>query len=245
MSEGRPAVLCIGGSDPGAGAGLHMDQRVVEALDCRFVGICAIETEQDANGLHAVSLRSAEEVVAEVSAALSSQRIAAIKTGALGSEAIVRGLYQPMRNHEEIPLVVDPVATASQVVVEGVRLLEESGVEALHQGLMQLATVVTPNQLEFEASVYSEFRAVFLKGGHAEGDEVVDQLLIPGDPPLEFRRSRLPGLTHAHGTGCALASAMAAFLACGLDLQKASEAAQAAIPVLAPELFGLDLGSDQ
>ncbi|MBO46354.1 MAG: hypothetical protein CMJ96_05585 [Planctomycetes bacterium] len=224
-----PKVLCIGGSDPGAGAGLQMDERVVRELGCKFVGVVAAETVQDEQGLRSVTPRNPEEVLQEVESHLSQSEVVAVKTGALGTESIVRLLYQPLRNRPDLPLVVDPIARASRAVRDDLCLLSEKGEEALFQGLAGIATVVTPNQLEYEASKYSECRAVLLKGGHADGSEVCDELLIPGESPKKFCSPRLSGVEGAHGTGCAFASAVAAFLASGLSLEHACSGAHAAM----------------
>ncbi|MDP6850028.1 MAG: bifunctional hydroxymethylpyrimidine kinase/phosphomethylpyrimidine kinase [Planctomycetota bacterium] len=234
-----PRVLCIGGSDPGMGAGLQMDERVVRALGCEFVGVTTLETVQDKEGLRSVTPRDPEQILSEVNEAL--QNVAAVKTGALGTEAIVRSLYRPFRDRPELPLVVDPVAAASRVAESGFvsdagggtspgpQLLTSKGEAALFQGLAGIATVVTPNQLEYEASKYSECRTVLLKGGHAEGDEVCDELLIPGEQPKKFCSPRISGVENAHGTGCAFASAVAVFLASGLALEHACAGAHAAM----------------
>lgn len=220
-----PVVLCIGGSDPGAGAGLQMDESTVRELGCEFRGVCAVDTVQDNSGIHSANPRSTAEVLVEVEDALADGRVRAVKTGALGLVSTVRGLFQPLRNRPDLPLVIDPVASASKQATEGVLLLESGGLAAMLHGIGSIATVVTPNLQEYEASEYNDCRAVFLKGGHGEGIEVKDQLLIPGEHPMDFISPRIPGADGTHGTGCMLASAVASYLARGLPLNHACSAA--------------------
>ncbi len=231
MGLNQPLVLCIGGSDPGAGAGLEMDQQTVESLGCRFHGVCAVATIQDENGLHAATPQATEKVVHQVESILAQEKVCAIKTGALGTIEIVRKLYPILKKYPQIPLVIDPVATASKCAQPGLRLLEDGGIEAMLQGLGCLATVVTPNQLEFEPADYSECRAVYLTGGHnldcANADVVCDQLFVPGEMPVKFKSPRIAGAEDSHGTGCRLASALAAFMASGIALNQACAAAHA------------------
>jgi hydroxymethylpyrimidine/phosphomethylpyrimidine kinase len=204
-----------------------MDESTVRELGCEFRGVCAVDTVQDKSGIHSATPRSSAEVLVEVEEALADGRVKAVKTGALGLLSTVRGLFQPMRKRPDLLLVIDPVASASKQATKGVLLLENGGVAAMLQGIGSIATLVTPNLQEYEASEYSECRAVFLKGGHGEGIEIKDQLLISGEHPMDFISPRIPGAEGIHGTGCMLASAVASFLACGLPLNHACGAAHA------------------
>jgi len=149
-----------------------------------------------------------------------------VKTGMLGSAAIVRLVAREMAARKPAWLVVDPVMIATS----GARLLTEGAVRAMVHELIPLADVLTPNLPEAEALLGHPIRtardydragvalralgadAVLLKGGHARGGEVVDRF-YDADGVLELRHPRLR--VEGHGTGCTLASAIAAELAKG------------------------------
>jgi hydroxymethylpyrimidine kinase/phosphomethylpyrimidine kinase len=218
MGEPRPTILCIGGSDVHQGAGLQMDKRVVENFGYRFVEVVAVETIQSATlGLERALVRPLEDVADELLEALA-EHPQAVKVGALGDVLLTEAVAEMLEPwQDQIPIVLDPVTDASRAK-PGVHLNSEAGREALVQHLVPKATLVTPNRGEFDRAeeAYRAARACLLKGGHGDDPrEVVDELLQPGEPPLHFRRPRLEGATEIHGTGCALAAALACLFAEG------------------------------
>lgn len=229
-------LISVAGDDPGPGtrAGLQADAEMARRMGLRFLGIVAVETEQDAQGLRAVRPRSAEEVSRRLREAMTEGLFTgefAIKTGALGNAAIVRAVAESLRDweHEEC-LVVDPVRGASRVV-EGVPpLLDDEGWQAMQSELFPLATWLTPNRQEYgDGSAFEAARGVLCTGGDAAtADEVVDTRLRPA-PARAFRGPRLPGGEQLHGTGCRLSAALAAALVRGLQGDAAIEAARAAV----------------
>lgn len=214
--EGEPTfrVLCIGGSDPRMGAGVQMDAAVCRALGFEPVVVVTVDTVQSERGLESVAPRPAEEVAHAVVRALG-EGVDAVKIGALGDAEIaetVAAVLEPWA--ADLPIVLDPVAQASRVAVPGVALNTPAGVAAMRAQLFPLALLVTPNALEYgTGEAYENCRAVLRKGGHGAGAEVVDRLTSLLDPPLEFRRPRLPDATGVHGTGCAYATLCACLLA--------------------------------
>ena len=233
-----PRVLCVAGDDPGAGAGLQRDREIVERLGGRFVGVVAVRTRQDADGLH--EARPADPgAVGEAVAAALADGADAVKTGALGDAAVVAAVAAALEARPAVPLVVDPVRGASRVAVAGVRLLDTAGWEALVRLLLPRAALATPNRAEYgDGAAYGACRAVLLTGGDDGGGEVVDRLLRPGTPPLELRQPRLPGGEAVHGTGCALSSALAVELGRGRPLEEAVRAASAAVRAWLEERLG-------
>jgi hydroxymethylpyrimidine/phosphomethylpyrimidine kinase len=233
-----PAVLVIAGSDSSGGAGIARDLKVLAELGiasrCALTAVTA-QTHAQVLRVHHVP---PEIVRAQIDAALERNDIAAIKIGMLGTAATVHAVADCL-GQARLPLVLDPVLIASS----GGVLLDEAGREAMRARLFPLATVLTPNIPE-AASLCGEpaamsaaaliaqarrlrasgARAVLVKGGHAAGDQAADLLLGPEAEPLWLSSPRIDA--RCRGTGCALATAIAAGLAGGASLEAACRAAK-------------------
>jgi len=227
-------VLVIAGSDSSGGAGLTRD---VETLTHFEVGaLCALTavTAQSDTAVRAIEVLTPAMVRAQIDAAFATGRVDAIKIGMLATRAVVLAVAAALAAHAAVPVVLDPVLTSTS----GAALLDVAGHAALCESLLPRATLVTPNIPEAAALLgvaqgVSEAqhlaqaegllalgaRAVLLKGGHAAGPTATDLLLIPGSPPQRLCEPRIPG--ERRGTGCALASAIAAALADGQGLPQA------------------------
>lgn len=226
MGKSRPKVLCIGGSDPAQGAGVQMDARVVRAFGMDPLIVVTVDTVQSEHGLEQATPRSLLVFAEELLAALEAEP-KAIKLGALGDEILteaVAEMLEPWAGH--LPIVLDPVTQASRFQA-GVALNTPRGREILHGQLLPLVTVATPNEPEFELAenAYRQAKACLRKGGHSSNTEVVDHLLQRGQEAIAMSHPRLAGATEIHGTGCALASALACLLAEGLPLEQAARRA--------------------
>jgi hydroxymethylpyrimidine/phosphomethylpyrimidine kinase len=227
-------VLIIAGSDSGGGAGVQADIKTVTALGGYAATAITALTVQDTLGVHDVFPVPAAVVEAQARVVLADIGADAIKTGMLATvelvELVAALLDGPARG---APAVIDPVMTAKG----GSRLLENRAVEAVRGLLAPRAALLTPNVPEAEALTGLAIttlddrrragerlltlgaRAVLMKGGHAEGDVLVDLLMTPeGETTFEGPRLDTP---HTHGTGCTLASACATGIARGLPLAQA------------------------
>lgn len=232
------AVLLIGGSDSSGGAGLARDVRTLTRLDTRALCVVTAVTAQSDAELMAVHVVPVELVRAQMTAALATRRVAAIKIGMLATRATVLAVTAALPAAAP-PVVLDPVLSSSS----GGELLDEGGRSALCTALLPRTTLLTPNIPEAAAllgtdSARSETellqqaaallalgpRAVLLKGGHGDGAEAADLLLAPHAAPRWLRAPRIDAARR--GTGCALASAIAAGLAAGLELGAACERAK-------------------
>ena len=234
---GRPAVLVIAGSDSSGGAGIARDLRVLADLDIEALcAICAV-TAQTHDKVVSVHHVPPNVVHAQIRTALESTAVGAIKIGMLGTAATVRAVADALPRNGTIPIVLDPVLLSSS---GGVLLDEEGRAELLAQ-LLPLTALLTPNIPEAaslcgtapaaspEALVAQArtllstgARAVLLKGGHGEGSEAVDLLLCAEGAPIWLSAPRIAA--DCRGTGCALASAIAAALASGSALEAACRA---------------------
>lgn len=227
-------VLIVAGSDSGGGAGIQADIKTVTMLGGYAATAIAALTVQNTLGVTGVLAVPPAFVQAQMRAVLDDIGADAIKTGMLGDAAMVAAVAEVIEAlPARPPLVVDPVMVAKG----GARLLDEDAVGAVRSRLLPLAHVITPNTPELEAltgaSIADEraavaagrllldggAQAVLVKGGHLEGDEVVDWLLTRDDE----RRFVSPRIRtrHTHGTGCTLASAVACELARGRALAEA------------------------
>jgi hydroxymethylpyrimidine/phosphomethylpyrimidine kinase len=228
------AVLVIAGSDSSGGAGLVRDVRTLTELG--IDALCAVTavTAQSDHEVIAVYPLPHEMVRAQIEAALATGRVGVIKIGMLATAATVRAVAESLGTHEALPVVLDPVLTASS----GGALLDADGLGALREVLLRCAHLLTPNIPEAAALLAAPVaqseaellrqgqallalgpRAVLLKGGHSSGPEATDLLVSAGQPLRRFAAPRI-GATR-RGTGCTLASAIAAGLAAHLTLAEA------------------------
>jgi hydroxymethylpyrimidine/phosphomethylpyrimidine kinase len=228
------AVLVIAGSDSSGGAGLVRDVRTLTELGIDALCALTAVTAQSDRQVIAVYPLPHELVRAQIEAALATGRVGAIKIGMLATAATVRAVAESLGTHEALPVVLDPVLTASS----GGALLDADGLGALREVLLPCAHLLTPNIPEAAALLAAPVaqseaellrqgqallalgpRAVLLKGGHGSGPEATDLLMSAGQPLRRFPAPRI-GATR-RGTGCTLASAIAAGLAAHLTLAEA------------------------
>ncbi len=224
--EGRPVALTIAGSDSGGGAGIQADLRSLAAFGVHGLSVLTAVTAQNTRAVTDIEMLPARSIDAQIAAVFDDFPIAAIKTGMLGTAGIVRTVRSALERHAAVPLVVDPVLIATS----GAALARDGLVAAVRRHLLPRADLLTPNVPEAEqlldrrirsredlldaarGLVDAGARAVLLKGGHLDGDEVHD-VFVSANEVHWFRHRRLA--IEAHGTGCTLAAAVAAGLARG------------------------------
>jgi len=227
-------VLIVAGSDSGGGAGIQADIKAVSALDAYAATAITALTAQNTLGVHGVVAIDPAFVAQQMRVVLEDIGADAVKIGMLATSEVIEAVAAEYEARAiNIPLVVDPVMVAKG----GHSLLAEAAELTLKKRLLPLADVVTPNLPEAEALTDLEIRdfadmrraaelirsfgpkAVLLKGGHMDGDIVTDLLLSEdGEEVFESPRVHTP---HTHGTGCTLASAIAAGIARGLSVRDA------------------------
>lgn len=236
--EGR--VLIVAGSDSGGGAGIQADIKAVTALGGFAMTAVTALTAQNTQGVHGIFGVDTDFIAQQISVVLDDLGADCLKTGMLHSVEVIETVVETLeRNGAGIPLVADPVMVAKG----GARLLDEGANAALVALLVPRAAVLTPNAPEAAAltgiSVDDEAGqrragekllelgagAVLVKGGHISGPDVVD-LLVTQDDTLRFSDPRIE-TRHTHGTGCTLASSIAAGLAQGMALPDAVARARA------------------
>ncbi len=224
--QGR--VLVVAGSDSGGGAGVQADIKTITALGGYAATAITALTAQDTRGVYGIMAVPAAFVRAQMRAVLDDIGADVVKTGMLGDAALIDEVCDVLGADRCV--VVDPVMVATS----GARLLDPAAVDTLRRRLLPLATVLTPNVPEAEAltgmSIANEAgmaeaarmllamgpKAVLLKGGHLDGESCAD-LLLTAEGTEIFRAPRI-ATRNTHGTGCTLASAIAAGLAQKMDL---------------------------
>ena len=233
------AVLVIAGADSSGGAGLTRDVRVLADFDTDTVCAITAVTAQSNSRVAAVHHVPPDIIRAQIGAAFETRAIGAVKIGMLGNRATVEAVVESLPPRESVPVVLDPVLVASC----GGLLLDEDGRQTLVERLLPRVTLVTPNVPEAaallgekpaagESSLIGQAlrllalgpRAVLLKGGHATGAEAVDWLISGQQSVRRITAPRIPATLR--GTGCALASAIAAGLASGTTLADSCERAK-------------------
>src|SRR3954466_3713142 len=246
-------ALTIAGSDSGGGGGVQADLKTFSALGVFGMSAITAITAQNTLGVTAVFELPPEIVAAQIDAVVTDIGVDAAKTGMIANSEIIRVVAAKVREHGIKTLVVDPVMIATS----GDRLLHEDAVEALRTELLPLATVVTPNLPEAgvligrevssladmreaaRATVGLGVRSVIVKGGHLDGDAI--DIFFDGEQFLELPAPRIE-TTSTHGTGCSLASGIAALLARGEPLDQAISGAKAYVTAAIEKAYPIGHG---
>ncbi len=255
MSDARPwrvpRVLSIAGSDSGGGAGIQADLKTLAALGCHGMSAISALTAQNSLGVQAIHAAPPAFLAQQIASVLGDIGADALKIGLLHDEDTVDVVAQALQQHP-LPTVLDPVMVATS----GDALITPPTVRRLREQLFGACTVITPNLDELGLLVERRIdklddalraaqtlldqgaRAVLVKGGHLQTPRLTDTLVDAGGVRWQRSAPRLIS-RNLHGTGCSLSSAIAAFLAQGLDLVDAVDAAHQWVRCAL--LAGLDL----
>ena len=235
-----PIVMVFAASDPSGGAGLQADIMTLSSMGCHPLSVVTAITVQDSAGVEDVLAVDADWVADQARALLEDMPVAAFKIGMLGSVENIAAIAEIVADYPEIPLVLDPVLASGR----GDELASEEMIFALREMLLPQATLLTPNSLEARrlalddgddeddpdlaecarrlVGAGAEF--VLITGTHENTAQVVNTLYGEQGEVRADAWERLPG--SYHGSGCTLASAIAANLANGLDVAEAVRDAQ-------------------
>src|SRR5262245_51741815 len=236
-SETPAVALTVAGSDSGGGAGIQTDLVTFAALGVHGTSAITALTAQNTVGVNGVHVPPVDFLLAQLDAVLSDLPVAAVKTGMLATEEIIRAVAEVAAAGRLPQLVVDPVLVSST----GARLLDPGAEVAYAEVLLPRALVVTPNTREAAAllgipvdSVAAAREAarrladrgpawVVVKGGHLADDrgDAVDVVFEAATGEVLELRSRRIETRNDHGTGCTFAAATAARLASGATVLEA------------------------
>jgi hydroxymethylpyrimidine/phosphomethylpyrimidine kinase len=221
-----PLVLSFAATDPTGGAGLQADVLTLAALGCHPLSVATAITVQDTHGVARVQPLDARLVVEQAERLLAELAVAAFKIGVVASAANAQAIAAVLSALPRVPVVLDPVLASGR----GDSLADAAVLATMREHLLPRTTVLTPNTLEARAlggvaeCLARGCRYVLVTGTHADTPEVVNTLHEAGGIVREDRWPRLPG--SYHGSGCTLASAIAARLARGDAVPEAVRAAQ-------------------
>lgn len=239
-----PNTLSIAGVDPSGGAGVFADVKTMSALGSYGMAIIAALTAQNTQAVTSIMPVPPDFIAAQIDTLFKDIRVDAVKIGMLGQASVTNIVTEKLIQWQPQHLILDPVMVAKS----GDHLLQRSAVSALREGLIPIATVITPNLPEagvlLEQSPVDNLKDmrrtaeklrrlmhdddghwVFLKGGHLPGDNTID-LLHDGDKLIELPGQRIH-TKNTHGTGCTLSAALAALLPRIQDVPTAAQQAKA------------------
>ncbi len=235
-----PAVLVFAGTDPTGGAGLQADILTLAGMGCHPLSVVTAVTVQDTVGVDDYFPIDPDWIADQARSVLEDMPVAAIKIGMIGSVEAVAAIAEVVSDYPDIPLVLDPVLTSGR----GDPLANEELIYALRDLLLPQTTILTPNSLEARRLVEdtdaenddpelsecarrlidmgAEF--ILITGAHEQSAQVSNTLYNTRGVVHRLNWDRLPG--SYHGSGCTLASAVAALLALGQDVPEAVKEAQ-------------------
>jgi hydroxymethylpyrimidine/phosphomethylpyrimidine kinase len=238
MSSSPPLVLVFAASDPTGGAGLQADLLTLASRGCHPLSAVTAITVQDTTGVEQIEAVDCDLVEKQARRLLEEMPVSAFKLGVLGSLRNIEAIARVAADYPHVPLILDPVLASGR----GDPLSNREMVAALRELLVPRASVITPNSLEARQLAREHDTGplgleecarrllslgcgyVLVTGTHEADSEVVNTLYGPGGVVRTDRWPRLPG--SYHGSGCTLASAVAAGIANGLALPQAVRDAQ-------------------
>jgi len=240
MSQSPPIVLSFAASDPSGGAGVQADILTLSSMGCHALSVVTAITIQDTVGVEGVLALDAEWVADQARCVLEDMPVTVFKLGVLGSVEIIAAIAEVVSDYPEVPLVLDPVVSSGR----GDELATEDMVIAMRELIIPQTTLITPNSLEARRLALDESddsddpsleecarrilalgcEYVLITGTHENTPQVVNTLYSQEGVLRSDSWQRLPGTFH--GSGCTLASAIAATIANGLSISEAVRDAQ-------------------
>jgi len=240
MSQSPPIVLSFAASDPSGGAGVQADILTLSSMGCHALSVITAITVQDTVGVDGVLALDAEWVADQARCVLEDMPVTVFKLGVLGSVEVIAAIAEVVSDYPEVPLVLDPVVSSGR----GDELASEDMVIAMRELIIPQTTLITPNSLEGRRLALDESddnddpsleecarrilalgcEYVLITGTHENTPQVINTLYSQEGVLRSDSWQRLPGTYH--GSGCTLASAIAATIANGLSISEAVRDAQ-------------------
>jgi hydroxymethylpyrimidine/phosphomethylpyrimidine kinase len=232
--------MSFAATDPSGGAGLQADMLTIASMGCHPLSVVTAVTVQDTSGVEDVLPMEAEWVVDQARAMLEDVPVAAFKVGMLGSVENIVAIAEVLADYPDVPFVMDTVLASGR----GDELTDDDMLDAMRELLIPQATILTPNSIEARRLALDEDNEeddpsldecakrilamgceyVLITGTHVQSAKVINTLYNEHGIVRSDSWARLPG--SYHGSGCTLASAIAALLAQGVDVEEAVKEAQ-------------------
>lgn len=219
----RPVVLCFSGHDPSGGAGVQADIETLVSHRCHAASVITALTEQDTRNVKKLIPQRPDDIISQADTLLADLPVKAIKIGLIGHHDTAAAIAAVLTRHHRIPVVLDPVLAAGG----GAELSTDRLIAAVTDQLLPRTSVLTPNSMEARrltgltdlhdcglALLDKGCEYVLITGTHETSPAVSNQLFHDGRCLETFTWDRLPD--SYHGSGCTLASAVAALVAQGL-----------------------------
>jgi len=227
----KPVVLCFSGHDPSGGAGIQADIEAISAQGCHATTVITALTCQDTRQVQSFKPVDANKLKKQADMLLKDMTISAIKIGMTADVEVVIAIHTILQTHNEIPVILDPVLASGA----GTSLSSGKLVNAINTYILPYCQLITPNipeaftlsnssnDTETAANILLDMGAenVLITGTHAESALVEHKLYHANEPMHQFQNNRLPN--EYHGSGCTLASSIAAFIAKGFNTSQAVE----------------------
>lgn len=241
MPTTPPLVLTFAATDPSGGAGIQADLLTLASIGCHPLSVVTGITVQDTLGVDNVMALESDWIDEQARAILEDMQIDAFKLGMLGSVENIATIAEIVADYPDIPLIIDPILSSGR----GDELSSDDMLDAMIELLFPQASLITPNSLEARRLAFADdsdeqehaslddcaqvlldagCEYVLITGTHERTTEVVNTLYGPEGLVRAYNWERLPG--SYHGSGCTLASAIAACLAHGLSMEEAVENGQ-------------------
>jgi hydroxymethylpyrimidine/phosphomethylpyrimidine kinase len=234
-----PSVLTIAGFDGSGGAGIQGDIKAISATGCYATSVLTAIAVQNTCGVKSIFPIPSSVVQEQINAIVEDIFPDAIKIGMVHTSELVETIVNTLQIHPTTPIVFDPVMVATS----GHKLIEDSTIQTIIQKLFPIATLITPN-LD-EASILANMpiytvedmytagkkimdlgcRAVLMKGGHLPTKELTSLYFSSKNEIVPFHFEKIE-TKNTHGSGCTLSSAIASYIAQGLDVQTAVKQGQ-------------------
>lgn len=233
MADKKPVILVMAGHDPSGGAGIQADIETIGRNGCHAATIITALTTQNTSGFIKSIPVNAKDFSEQAELVLSDMQVSACKVGLIADLGILSAIEKILASMKNIPVVIDPVINAGS----GEKITTRDIYLSLFDKLIPFAMVATPNSTEARKltgldnldDAAAEFirhgcSAVLITGTHEQTEKVINTLYLNSQSPLVYKWDRLPG--KYHGSGCTLASSIAAQLASGKNIIQAVSIAQ-------------------
>ncbi len=237
MPSSPPIVLSFAASDPSGGAGIQADIMTLSSMGCHPLSVITAITVQDTAGVDDILPIDSDWVADQARLVLEDMPVSTFKIGLLGSVENIAAIAEVVSDYPDVPLILDPVLASGR----GDEMATDDMISALRELLVPQTTILTPNSLEARRLAQEDdeditldecakrlldmgAEYVLITGTHENTPQVINTLYGPDGLVRSESWERLPG--SYHGSGCTLASAIAATIANGLDIPEAVHEAQ-------------------
>ena len=223
---GKPVVLCFSGHDPSGGAGIQADIETIVSHQCHAASVITALTDQDTSNVKKMQPQPASTIISQARTILEDLPVKAIKIGLIGHVETAQAINTILSEYSTLPVILDPVLAAGG----GTVLSSDALIQIIVDLLLPRTTILTPNSIEARQLTKSDdlqvsgtkllelgCEYVLITGSHEQSNAVSNLLFNERKCIETYTWDRLPH--NYHGSGCTLASSIAALMAHGLEVE--------------------------